>query len=36
MLRDRQNPYSIEIMDTDTDRIVSSHNLEEIINDYNT
>ena len=28
--------YSIESMDIDTDRLVASLNLEEIINNYNT
>ena len=28
--------YSIESMDSDTDRVVASRNLEEIINNYNT
>ena len=40
MLRDRQNPYeetySIESMDCDTDCIVASFRLEEVLNNYNT
>ena len=31
-----QRTYSLESIDSDTDRIVVSLNLEEIINNYNT
>ena len=31
-----QSTYSIESMDSDTDRIVSSLNLKEVSNNYNT
>ena len=31
-----QRTYSIESMDGDTDRVVASLNLEEIIKNYNT
>ena len=31
-----QRTYSIESMDSDTDRVVASLNLEEIIKNYNT
>ena len=31
-----QRTYSIECMDIDTDRLVASLNLEEIIKNYNT
>ena len=40
MLTDQLTPdkrtYRIESMDSDTDRVVSSLNLEEMINNYNT
>ena len=31
-----QRTYSIESMDSDTDRVVANLNLEEILNNYNT
>ena len=31
-----QRTYSIESMDSDTDHLVSSFNLEEVLNYYNT
>ena len=31
-----QRTYSIESMDSDTDRVVASLNLEELIKNYNT
>ena len=39
MLRDQQNPYkdpNVENMDSDTDCIVASLNLEGITNNHNT
>ena len=36
MLGDQQNPYSIESMDSDTDSIVASFDLEGITNNYKT
>ena len=36
MLSNQQSTYSIESMESDTDRVVASLNLEEIIKNYNT
>ena len=38
MLRDQENPYKyhIEIMDSDTDCIIASLDLEGITNNYKT